>query len=97
MAEVFDTYKSSDSFDVFIQSSVTPGFIIAVACKDECVTNLSYAAKEWFKSLGSKQIWNLKYRQGFALIAISGNKEEIYEKRAQDKNDYVHLSQIIHG
>ena len=58
---------------------------------------MSYAAKEWFQKLGSKQIWDLKYRQGYALIAVSGNTDEIYEKRALDKNDYVHLSQIMHG
>lgn len=47
-AKVFDTYKSGDSFDKFIDEGVKEGFIIVAACKDDCVTNLSNEACEWF-------------------------------------------------
>lgn len=54
-SEVFDTYKSSDKFDTFIdnQHLHPEGFIVAAACKDECVTNLSKKAKKWFSDMGS--------------------------------------------
>ena len=47
---VFDTYKSPDSLDSFINcdASFYTERIIAVACKDECSKHLSYKAKEWF-------------------------------------------------
>ena len=65
-ASAFDTYKSSryldDFLDLQVQEQAPEGSIVVVACKDDCVTNLSEKAKNWFASLGSKEIWNLQYR-----------------------------------
>lgn len=48
-AVVFDTYKSSKELDFFIKNAYIPeGFIIAVACMDECTLNLSEESKKWF-------------------------------------------------
>ena len=55
-AQVFDTYKSSDNLDAFIHSSLPEGFIVIVACKDECTTSLSEIAREWLRSMGSKDV-----------------------------------------
>ena len=78
-AQVFDTYKSSEQLDEFIEvpanQAISEGFIIVAACKDDCVTHLSQKAKSWFADMGSKEIHNLKYRQAFAFIGVSGKKE----------------------
>ena len=47
-ANVFDTYKNGNFFDAFIQTPVPKGSIVVAACKDECSTNLSDSAKQWF-------------------------------------------------
>ena len=55
LAKVFDTYKSSKAFDNFITSTPIPeGYIIAAACKDDCISNLSDEAIQWFADMGSK-------------------------------------------
>ena len=62
LAQVFDTYKSSETFDRFIKEFIPVGFIVVAACKDECVTNLSYEARKWFADMGSDDIWHISYR-----------------------------------
>lgn len=71
-AKVFDTYKTSSGFDGFIAKGVPDGFIVVAACKDEFVSNLSESGKQWFAKMGSKDIWRLQFRQGFAFIGKSG-------------------------
>ena len=71
-AQVFDTYKSSEEFDIFVNKEIPRGFIIIAACKDECTTSLSDAAKVWFEKMGSSLIWTLEYRRSFAFVGISG-------------------------
>ena len=45
-SKVFDTHEESEQFDEFITTDSYPdGFIIAVACKDDCITKLSDNAK----------------------------------------------------
>ena len=39
--EIFDTYKSSDKFNKFISSHIPKGYVVAAACKDDCITRLS--------------------------------------------------------
>ena len=42
----FDTYKSSEIFEWFIHGVVIPkGSVVIIACKDDCVTNLSDKCK----------------------------------------------------
>ena len=40
---IFDTYKSSENFEIFLkeQPPIPVGTIVIVACKDDCVKNLS--------------------------------------------------------
>ena len=64
--KVFDTYKSSDSFEEFIESiernDIPDDLVVAVACQDECITNLTSDCREWLESMGSNEIYKLEYR-----------------------------------
>ena len=68
--KVFDTYVDSKDFERFVGSQIPDGYIVVVACKDECTTSLSNTGKGWFAGLGSKEIWKVGYREGFAFIGI---------------------------
>ena len=52
--------------------SYPKGYLVLAACKDECSTNLSLKAKEWFKSMGSTDIEVVGYRCGYAFIGVVG-------------------------
>lgn len=47
-AQVFDTYKTPDMFDLFIENAIPDGMIVAAACQDECMSNLSKNGINWF-------------------------------------------------
>ena len=74
-AKVFDTYESSEAVDEFIKQRIPPGHIVVAACKDECTNKLSDAVKEWFAKMGAVGIRDLRYRQGFAFIGVSGQHQ----------------------
>ena len=61
-AQSFDTYESSALLDYFISAPIPDGYIVAAACRDDCVSQLSEESKQWFESMGSKEIWNVGYR-----------------------------------
>ena len=42
--------------------------------------------------MGSKEIWNVGYRESFAFIGISGKKTIVIEKRAMHKKDKVSVT-----
>ena len=69
-AKVFDTYKSSASLDHFLSNDIPKGYIVIAACKDDCISNLSQKAKQWFIDQGSDEINLLKYRESFVFIGI---------------------------
>lgn len=51
-AKVFDTHVSSKRFDQFVNYEINDfpdGCIIAAACKDECIFNLSNDGKKFFE------------------------------------------------
>lgn len=73
-AKVFDTYKTSEHFDNFIHAFIPDKSIVVAACKDECSVNLSNEGKYWFSQMGSKEVWNLGYRESFVFIGISGTE-----------------------
>ena len=83
-AKVFDTYQTCYEFDKFIaRDDIPDDNIIIAACKDECVTCLSEAAKLWFERMGSLEIRNLKYREPFVFMAkyrggMAGEKMEYH-------------------
>jgi hypothetical protein len=45
-----------------------------MACKDECSRKLTPAMKQVFSTMGSKEIWNLKFRESWAFVGIKGKK-----------------------
>ena len=47
-ANIFDTYKSSERLEKFIEKEIPQGYVIAVACSDECSRKLSNKCKNWF-------------------------------------------------
>ena len=60
--KVFDTYKTSKGLDNYIRKGIPEGWVVVAACEDECTTQLSQLAKNWFIDMGSMEIQNLKYR-----------------------------------
>ena len=83
LAKVFDTYKTSELFDEFI-TGIPLGYIVAAACKDDCWTSLTRAGQAWFLAMGSMEIVNLEYRDGFTFIGILGDRESAHEKRSAE-------------
>ena len=77
-ARVFDTYETSDGFDEFLEAEkdmIKEGHIVIAACKDECRFLLSEdPAKKWFQDMGSEEIRNFKWVNGFVFIGIFGRK-----------------------
>ena len=83
-AGVFDTYQSSTELEAFIDK-IPPDMIIVAACKDECAQNLSQIGKLWFSNMGSKEIWNVKYRDGYAFVGVSG-RSVARDKRGENSS-----------
>lgn len=77
MARIFDTYTSSFDLELFIDfmNESDDGFIIIVACKDDCVKNLSDKCKEWFYDMGSEEINHLEYREGYSFVGKTGARD----------------------
>ena len=53
VAQVFLIGSNLDLFDTFIERDLPDGSIVAAACNNECIMNLSERAKQWFLSIGS--------------------------------------------
>ena len=81
---VFDTYTKSSRFDSFVDKPIPEGCVVVAACKDECNTNISQKGKHWFSKMGSKEIWELGYREGYVFIGVAGGNEA-NEKRSLRK------------
>ena len=62
---------------------IKKGNIVAIACKDDCYKNLSDKAISWLKDMGSAEIENLGYRDGFAFVGVMGDGE-VNEKWSAD-------------
>lgn len=76
-AKVFDTYKTSENLELFIESGlIGKHYIVVAACKDDCATNLSKKVKRWFQRMGSSEIWKVKYRDAFAFLGLHGDADE---------------------
>jgi hypothetical protein len=51
---------------------VPAGSIIMIAVKDDASKNLSNGVRKIIASMGSKEIYNLGFRDAFAFIGIKG-------------------------
>lgn len=56
------------------------------------MTNLSSNSKKWFQNMGSKEIGNVGYREGFSFIGVQGSNEAAFEKRSTDKMEHTSVS-----
>ena len=54
---------------------------------DDAATKLSDDARWWIKNMGSKQIFNLDYRQSFAFICVIGKRDKVIEKRGKSTKE----------
>ena len=96
-AQVFDTYRDNQSLANFILQAkrIPRGRIVIAACKDDCATKLAWNSRKWFADMGSEEIWNLEYRQGFAFIGVKGEILGCHEKRAVKETEQVLVTQIF--
>lgn len=94
VAKVFDTYATSDQLDTLIENGIPEGRIVIAGCKDDCYTKMSGDAKSWFQKMGSKEIYRLYYRDGFAFIGVNG-KEEAIERKAMQTKHKVSVSRMF--
>ena len=92
LAEIYDTYKSSEDIDDFVTCHIPLDYIIIAACKDDCVSSMSQLAKDFFVNLGSAHIQNLKYRQAWAFIGRIGHKTPVAEKVGYNLKDKVSIT-----
>lgn len=79
----YDTYGDGNASAKLVKDfkEKLPEFcIVVVGVKDEASNKLSKEAKGLFKELGSKQVSNLKFREGWAFIGVKGVKKSS-EKR----------------
>lgn len=97
MGRVFDTYKSSEAIDQFIDENeeMPDGNIVICACKDECSKSISEKAKQWLQNCGSLMSPYLKYRCGFAFIGIVERRCECNENLANYKKQTCTVTQIL--
>ena len=67
-ARVFDSHHSGRALRDYVEAAkkLPDGHIVVVACKDDCVSSLPAAAELWLAELGSKEVWKLAWRQGYA-------------------------------
>ena len=94
-AQAFDTYRSSASFHEFLDYYRIPyGHIVVAACKDDCVSKLSYRARRFFAEMGSVELPNLGYRTGWAFIGVFGMRTPL-EKKAIPSEPVVTLTQVF--
>lgn len=70
----FDTYASSVAADDFAKhvEGLIAGQLVAVVCKDECSNNMTDRARRAATSLGSRFVWDLNYRDSWALLGRKG-------------------------
>jgi hypothetical protein len=61
------------------------GTVIIAAVKDDGSKRLKYSAKRMFMNMGSKKIWKLGYKKGWAFLGVKGMKQgvEQYGKSAE--------------
>lgn len=53
-AKVFDTHKSSELLEDFINTTIPEGHIVVAACKEDCFEKLSPKVVQWFTAMGSE-------------------------------------------
>lgn len=81
----YDTYNSSSESTRLVNdlkdvTKIPKSCVIVATVKDEASNNLSTDCKNIFKSMGSNEIQNLGYREGWSFICVNGS-QRCAEKR----------------
>lgn len=78
----YDTFGDAKASAKFVKDfkKLPKASVIIIGVKDEASKRLSGEAKEVIKALGSEEIVNLGFRQGFAFIGVKG-QIKFLEKR----------------
>jgi len=86
----FDTFLPGDS-DRFadLVDKLPSGRIVAIAVKDDASANLSQRAKRACQSLGSRQVYCLRFRTSWAFIGQKDAKPGIAKEELSDYSDVV--------
>lgn len=99
LAKAYDTYETPHEFENLVFSKRYPaGHIVVAACKDDCISKMSLYGVRWFTRMGSKEIYRLDKKCGFAFIGIfgAGEKAEANEKRSMAESEDCMVSQIFY-
>ena len=83
----YDTYGGKKHSDRLVKDlkEIPEGAVIIAAVRDEASRKLTPALKAAFAELGSKEIKNLRFREGWIFVAAKGG--EVYgEKRGKSVN-----------
>lgn len=86
-SNTYDTFASEKNSEQMAAdlAAVPVGAVIVAAIKDEGSRKLTQAAKDAFINMGSKEISNLGYRDGWFFMGVKGTKSHL-EKRGKDVN-----------
>lgn len=86
----FDTFLpgNADRFADLIEQ-LPSGRIVAIAVKDDASANLSQRAKRACQSLGSRQVYSLRFRTSWALIGQKDAKPGIAKEELSDYSDVI--------
>lgn len=78
----YDTYGDAKAAKRFVKDfkKLPAGAVVVIGVRDEASKRLSGEAKDVIKAMGSKEIVNLGFRQGFAFIGVKG-QVKFLEKR----------------
>lgn len=70
--------------------------MVVAACREECANNLSISVQLWFDDMGSQEIFNVQYRQGFAFIGCMGQGwAPANEKRALKLDEKISVCGVF--
>lgn len=85
--KTYDTYGVAGASEQLSAdlAAVPVGSVIIAAVKDEASNKLEHNAKDHFINMGSKEVSNLQFREGWLFIGIKGTKSHV-EKRGVDVN-----------
>ncbi|KAK2544888.1 protein FAM3B isoform X1 [Columba livia] len=91
-AHFFDMWEGDHSGEMMTFIKNAPeGSLLLMVTQDEGSTRLKNDAKKLVEELGSKQIWNIKFRSSWAFIAAKGFKlpDDIQKEKIihSDKNN----------
>lgn len=87
--DTFGSEKASEQLAADL-ATVPLGSVIVAAVRDEASSKLTQSVKDFFSNMGSKEINQLQYRDGWLFLGIKGTKSHV-EKRGKSVDASVIL------